>query len=171
MTQSDRDLLKHFLGALAYRTQKALRGAPDRFAAFRAAPGVRTPQQLIHHMSGVLSYALSHFTEFDSWIQPCSDLKAEVKRFHQTLKWLGDHLDRGTPARETTAEKLLQGPLADAMTHAGQLALLRRLCGSPIPPENFHQATISKENLSRDQAPAASPDTTWHDAEGRPQSG
>ncbi|MFQ5691237.1 MAG: hypothetical protein ACE5HQ_13315 [Gemmatimonadota bacterium] len=84
-----------------------------------------------------------------------------------TLERLGEHLERGTQPRGTTAEKLLQGPFADAMTQAGQLALLRRLAGNPIPPENFHQATISKENLGPDQAPAARPDATWLDAEGR----
>jgi hypothetical protein len=53
MTESRR-LLQHFLAAIAYRTQKALRGAPDTFGEFRAAKNVRTPHELLWHMTGVI---------------------------------------------------------------------------------------------------------------------
>ena len=87
-------LLKHFLASLAYRTQKALRDAPADFANFCAAPGVRTPQQLVRHMSGVLSYALSRLTDSDSQIPPLQDFEAEVARFHGLVRKLGEQLDR-----------------------------------------------------------------------------
>ncbi|MEE8105946.1 MAG: hypothetical protein V3T86_10470 [Planctomycetota bacterium] len=166
---TDRELLRHFLAALAYRANKAVQGAPEEFAAFRAAGGVRTPQQLIHHMSGVLSYALSHFEALDPWIGPCDNFAEEVTRFHETLRRLGEHLESGSAFSGTTPEQLLQGPLSDAMTHAGQLAMLRRMCGSPIPPENFHEAAISMQNLTAEQPAPRSPDEKWLDAEGRPQ--
>ncbi len=162
-------LLKHFLASLAYRTQKALRGAPSDFANFCVVPGVRTPEQLVRHMSGVLSYALSRLTGSDSQIPPPQDFEAEVARFHELLQKLGEQLDRGGAFQKTTPEQLLQGPFADAMTHAGQLAMLRRLAGSPIPPENFHEAAVSTENLSSHQPSPVSPDEVWLDADGKPQ--
>jgi hypothetical protein len=93
----------------------------------------------------------------------------EVLRLHDLLKDLSHHLAAGTPLRETTPERLLQGPLSDAMTHVGQLAFLRRLFGAPVPPENFIMADIDAANLGPDQPPPVSPDEKWIDAEGRQQ--
>jgi hypothetical protein len=61
-------------------------------------------------------------------------------------------------------ERLLQGPFSDAMTHAGQLALLRRLAGAPVPPENFIVANIESNRLGPDQAAPVSPDKDWPEA-------
>lgn len=58
-------------------------------------------------------------------------------------------------------EQFPQGPLADAMTHAGQLAMLRRLHGVPVPSENFIFAKVSAENVSSAQALPAAPDLDW----------
>ena len=157
-------LLRHFLAALAYRTQKALRGAPPSFATFRAGDKVRTPHELVRHMANVLGYARTFFTGGIYHPEPLPTFDAEVRRFHEVLADLSAHLERGTPLREIAPEQMLQGPFADAMTHAGQLALLRRLSGSPIPPENFVFARISAENLSPDQPPPARPDKVWPEA-------
>ena len=43
----ERTMLRHLLAALAYRTQKALRDAPEGFADFRAGQDVRTPAELV----------------------------------------------------------------------------------------------------------------------------
>ena len=158
------DLLRHFLAALAYRTQKALRGAPPSFAAFRAGDKVRTPHELVRHMTSVLGYARTFFTGGSYRPEPLPAFDAEVARFHEVLADLSAHLERGTPLPGITPEQLLQGPFADAMTHAGQLALLRRLSGSPVPPENFVFARISAQNLGPDQPPPARPDTVWPEA-------
>jgi hypothetical protein len=146
-----RMLLRHFLASLAYRTQKALRGAPESFSKFRAAPGVRTPHELISHMESVLGYARTFFVcgEYDP--KPLPDFKAEVLRFHATIEELSQNLESDRPLRNLTLERLLQGPFSDAMTHAGQLAMLRRLAGSPVPPENFVYADVRPENLGPDQ--------------------
>jgi hypothetical protein len=77
------------------------------------------------------------------------------------LEDLARHLEAGTELRGISEEQLLQGPFADAMTHAGQLAILRRLSGSPVPPENFIVAVIDPANLGPEQAPPASPDRVW----------
>lgn len=161
-----RAMLRHFLAALAYRTQKALRGAPADFGAFEAGSKVRPPIELIRHMTSVMGYARTYLIGGSYWPDALPDLAAEVSRFHEMLADLAGHLDRGTPLTGTDEEHLLQGPFADAMTHAGQLALLRRLAGSPVPPENFIVADVDAFNLGPDQAPPASPDKVWNEAPG-----
>ena len=156
-----RTLLKHFLAALAYRTQKALRDAPPDFATFRAASKVRTPHELIQHMDSVLGYARTFFVGGRYRAPALPDFHAAIEHFHETLADLARHLELGSEFKDITAERLLQGPFSDAMTHAGQLAMLRRLAGSPVPPENFVFADISPRNLGPDQPPPAMPDKEW----------
>jgi hypothetical protein len=156
-----RALLRHFLAAIAYRTQKALRGAPSAFASFRAAPQVRTPHELICHMNSVLGYACTFFAGGSYRVPPMPDFAAEIARFHATLVELARLIEMETGWATITPERLLQGPLADAMTHAGQLAMLRRLAGDPVPPENFVFADVSADNLGADQAEPARPDADW----------
>ncbi len=157
----DQQLLRHYLAALAYRTQKALRGAPDDFADFQAGNGVRTPIELIRHMTNVLGYARTFFVGGVYRADPLPNIKAEVERFHAVLADLAAHFAAGTPLREITQEQLLQGPFADAMTHAGQLAILRRLAGSSVASENFLLADISADHLGSDQPSPAAPTPKW----------
>jgi hypothetical protein len=156
-----RSLLKHFLAALAYRTQKALRGAPPEFAGFRAAPQVRTPHELIQHMDSVLGYARTYFIGGAYRPPVFPDFASAIDHFHEVLADVASHLELGTDLKDITPEILLQGPFSDAMTHAGQLALLRRLFGSPVAPENFIFAEITPENLGPHQALPRSPDKDW----------
>ena len=156
-----RALLGHFLASIAYRTQKALRGAPPDFAVFRAAPEVRTPHELIHHMDSVLGYSRTFFIGGSYRPPALRDFEAAVARFHETLADVARHIEQGTELRNVTAEILLQGPFSDAMTHAGQLAMLRRLAGSPVAPENFVFAFVNPRNLGPDQPLPASPDKDW----------
>jgi hypothetical protein len=156
-----RALLVHFLAALAYRTQKALRGAPPEFAVFDAGHLARTPQQLIRHMTSVLGYSRTCFLGGTYRPEPLETLDGEVQRFHAMVQEVATLLTVGTPLREVTEERLLQGPFADAMTHTGQLALLRRLARVPVPPEDFLVAEISRDRLGRDQPLPLSPDAEW----------
>ena len=163
--EAKRKLLNHFLAALAYRTQKALRNAPADFGSFRATEGVRTPAELLRHMTSVLGYARTHFVGGRYWPEPLETLDEEIERFHEMLGLLAQHLRNGDPFLEgMSEERLLQGPFSDAMTHAGQLALLRRLAGAPVPPENFIVAEIGAERLGPDQAEPVSPDKEWPEA-------
>jgi hypothetical protein len=159
-----RALLRHFLAALAYRTQKALRGAPTELGSFKAADGVRTPAELIRHMTSVLGYAKTFFVGGKYRPDPLLSLEEEIVRFHDMLEDLAGHIASDTPLQRTSAERLLQGPLCDAMTHAGQIALLRRLAGHPIAPENFVFAAIDPERLGRNQADPVNPDEEWPEA-------
>jgi hypothetical protein len=160
-----RKLLRHFLAALAYRTQKALRGASPDFAAFKAAEGVRTPAELIRHMTSVLGYARTYFVGGRYWPEPLPTMDEEVARFHEMVRDMAGHVtDHASLGSGISAERLLQGPFADAMTHAGQLALLRRLAGNPVPPENFIVANIHPDQLGSDQPEPVSPDDVWPEA-------
>lgn len=160
MTESRR-LLRHFLAALAYRTQKALRGAPSDFAEFRAGPTARTPYELLWHMTGLIGYARTMLRggEFEPPRLP--SLADEVQRFHSELERLATDFADDTLTARIRDDQFLQGPLADAMTHAGQLAFLRRLYGDPIPSENFIFATVSADNLGPMQALPNAPDADW----------
>ena len=154
-------MLRHFLAALAYRTQKALRDMPEGFPRFRPGSKVRNPHQLICHMTNVLGYGRTFFIGGSFPSRTPTDFNHDLEAFHEMLADLSDHLDRGTPLHGTSEERLLQGPFADAMTHAGQLALLRRLAGSPVPPENFIMADISANNVGTDQRRPVAPDAEW----------
>ena len=161
LTESRR-LLAHFLAALAYRTQKALRNAPEDFADFRAAPAARTPYELLWHMTGLIGYARTMFHGGECEPPRLATLAEEADRFHASLEALrGDFENDGLSAR-ISDEQFLQGPLADAMTHVGQLAFLRRLHGVPVPPENFISASVTPDNLGPRQALPNAPDAGWH---------
>jgi hypothetical protein len=163
MTEA-RALLRHFLAALAYRTQKALRDAPADFGGYAAGQAVRTPAELVRHMTSVLGYARTSFVGGRYWPDPLPDLAAEVARLHAMIEDLSARLERDEPLVGITPEQLLQGPFSDAMTHAGQIALLRRLAGCPVPPENFIVAEITPARLGPDQAAPKSPDKVWPEA-------
>lgn len=160
MTES-RQLLQHFLAALAYRTQKALRGAPQTFGDFRAGTHVRTPHELMWHMTGVIGYART-MLHGGEWAPPrLNTFAEEVARFHDLLARLHADFADASLTAEITDEQFLQGPLADAMTHAGQLAMLRRLAGSPVASENFIFAKIASGHVGADQPEPAAPDDWW----------
>ena len=156
-----RAMLRHFLAAIAYRLQKAVRDAPASFGTFEAGSQVRTPAGVIRHMTSVLGFARTFFVGGNYRAEPLADLSAEVERCHAILADLVRHIEAGTELRGTTEERLLQGPLSDAMTHAGQLAMLRRLAGSPIRPENFIEAAIDANNVGSAQPAPVSPDLDW----------
>ncbi len=153
-----RHMLRHFLAALAYRTQKAIRGAPADFAEFKAGNDVRTPKELVRHMTSVLGYARTFFIGGEFRPEPLPTFRKEIERFHETLEDLSNLLNAETPLQGLTEEQMLQGQFSDAMTHAGQLAMLRRLHGDPVRSENFIHAEISPDNLTADQPDPVAPD-------------
>ena len=159
----ERELLKHFLASIAYRTQKAVRDAPMEFWEFSAGNKTRTPADVLRHMTSVLGYARTFMIggTYPIRPEPLANADEEINRFHEVLEDLGRLLAAGTALKEITGQQLLQGPLSDVMTHAGQLALLRRLYGSPVPPENFIFADIAPERLGRNQSAPRHPDKEW----------
>ncbi len=156
-----RSLLQHFLAAIAYRTQKALRDAPHDFAEFRAGTHVRTPHEVLWHMTGVIGYARTMLHGGDFAPPRLPTFAEEVARFHATLGALRDDFADETLTATISDAQFLHGPLADAMTHAGQLAMLRRLAGAPVPSENFIHAAVDAANVGEQQAQPVAPDGWW----------
>jgi hypothetical protein len=142
------DLLRHFLATLAYRCKKVILGAPKDFGDFDAGRGVRKPSEILSHMSAVLLHAHSFLAAQESARMPLGTWEEEVGRFFRILSKLDKSLESGTQWNGRTEEQILQGPLADAMTHIGQLAMLRRMASSPIPKESFDEAAIRLGDVS-----------------------
>jgi hypothetical protein len=149
---TSRQLLRHTVATLAYRAGKTLRGAPESFAAFSTGEKGRTPANILAHMGDLMDWALSIAQGKQAWrdSKPLS-WPQEVQRFSRSLQAFDAFLASGAPLA-TSPEKLFQGPVADALTHTGQLAMLRRMAGCPIKGENYHRAEITVGRLGLDQA-------------------
>ncbi|HVO58940.1 MAG TPA: hypothetical protein VMT51_14705 [Dongiaceae bacterium] len=146
-------LFRHTLATVAYRAGKALRGAPESFGLFKACESARTPAQLVAHLADLYDWALSKARGAERWdAAPALAWETEVARFFASLKAFDDYLASGEPVH-CEIEGLLQGPVADSLTHIGQIALLRRLAGCPIRGENYAKADISVGCVGLDQPP------------------
>jgi hypothetical protein len=144
-----RELLRHTLATLAYRGGKAVRSAPAEFAEFSGAG--KTPAQILAHLGDLLDWALSMADGTRQWhdSKPLA-WDEEVKRFFAALKKFDDFLASEQPS-QAAPEKLFQGPIADALTHVGQLAMMRRLAGNPIVGENYFVADIVMGRVGDEQ--------------------
>ena len=148
-----RELLRHTVATLAYRGGKAVRGAPPEFAAFQAAATTRTPSQILAHIGDLLDWSLSMARGKEEWHTSAPlPWDQEVDRFFAALEVLDSYLALEAPLAES-AEKLFQGPIADALTHVGQIAMLRRMAGCAVRGENYHRADIAPGRVGPDQAP------------------
>jgi hypothetical protein len=147
-----REMLRHTLATLAYRGGKALRQAPAEFAEFRPGPGSRAPGQILAHIGDLLDWGLSMATGKSAWHDSAPRAwEQDVERFFAALKAFDDCLASAEPLH-ASPQKLFQGPVADALTHVGQLTYLRRLAGVPIRGENYFVAEITAGRVGHDQA-------------------
>jgi hypothetical protein len=146
-----REMLRHTVATLAYRGAKSLRGAPDSFAALKASDSTRTPAQILAHIGDLMEWALSIASGKETWhdSKPLA-WKDEVDRFHTTLQSFDGYLASDAELH-ASCERLFQGPIADALTHVGQIAMLRRLAGEPIKGENYSRAKIEAGRVGADQ--------------------
>jgi hypothetical protein len=144
-----RELLRHSLATLAYRATRALEGAPEGFGEFGGVG--RQPAQILAHMGDLFDWALSMAVGKPRW-QDSKPLPwaAEQLRFFALLQEMDAFLASAEPL-QAPVERLLQGPVADALTHVGQLAMLRRLAGSPTHGEDFYVAAIAAGQVGTDQ--------------------
>jgi hypothetical protein len=149
-----RELLRHALATISYRGGKPLRGAPATFATFKASGTTKTPVELLAHIGDLFDWALSIAKGAQQWrdAEPQA-WDAEVARFYATLGAFDAYLASGAPMA-CAAEQLLQGPVADALTHVGQIVMLRRLAGAPIRSENYFKAQIVAGCVGPEQTPA-----------------
>ncbi|HEU4413749.1 MAG TPA: hypothetical protein VFT65_03115 [Candidatus Angelobacter sp.] len=150
--KSGRALLRHTVATLAYRAGKAVREAPGGFAGFSSGEKGRTPAQILAHMGDLFDWALSLAKGKQEWHDSAPlAWPDEAERFFRTLQTFDDYLASGAPLAETP-EKLFQGPVADALTHTGQLTMLRRMAGFAIRGENYHRAGIVAGRVGQDQS-------------------
>ena len=148
---SARHLLRHTLATVAYRGSKALRGAPAEFANFRIGEKPRTPSQVLAHMGDLFDWALTIAQGKQEWHDSTPlQWSSEVERFFAAIKKFDDYLASSEPLH-VSAESLFQGPIADALTHVGQVAMLRRLAAAPIKGENYFKAEIAAGRVGFEQ--------------------
>lgn len=147
-----RELIRHTIATLAYRGGKAIRGLPDDSADFRVAAGVRTPRQILAHVGDLLDWALSIADGKQKWrdSEPLA-WEREQQRFFAALEALDRRLASSDPLH-VVPEKLFQGAIADALTHVGQIAMLRRIAGCPVRGENYFVAEIVSGRVGPAQA-------------------
>ena len=153
MSDTKRDLLRHTLATIAYRGGKTLRDAPEHFATFKSSEKARTPGQILAHVGDLFDWALSLARGTEAWRDsPPLAWSQEVERFFVVLSAFDAYL-ASDAALAIPPERLFQGPVADALTHIGQLAMLRRMAGAPIRGENYYQADIVAGRTGFQQTP------------------
>lgn len=148
----DRTLLRHALATLAYRGGKTIRNAPASFADYGAPETARIAAKILAHIGDLMDWALSMADGSPKWRDSTPlPWEKEGERFFAALRKFDDYLASDRPL-QAPAEKLFQGPIADALTHVGQLAMLRRMAGCPIKGENYFAAEITMGRVGDDQA-------------------
>ena len=151
----NRAFLRHTLATIAYRGAKAIRNVGPDFAEYRPAETSRTPAKILAHIGDLMEWALAMSEGRREWYDsfPLSWEK-ERERFFATVKKIDDYLASDKPLH-APAEKLFQGPIADALTHVGQIAMLRRMAGVPIKGENYFVAEITVGRVGEAQVSAS----------------
>jgi hypothetical protein len=139
-------VLRHTVAALAYRGLKAVTGAPAGFSQFTEREGSHTPGQVLAHLGDLMDWAVELVAGRHTWRESePQDWEQDVARFLAGLQRLDDALaaaPEGAPL-----ERIFQGPIADALTHVGQIAMLRRMAGAPVKGENYYKADIAAGRL------------------------
>ena len=144
--------LRHTLATLAYRGGKAVRDVPAPFADFSAGEGTRTPLEILAHMGDLMAWALTQARGDEAWASgPATSWDEEVARFFAGVHALDAHLASDAPLGQPEG-KIFQGAVADALTHVGQINLLRRLAGTPVRGENYNRADIQAGRVGPEQS-------------------
>jgi hypothetical protein len=146
-----RELLRHAVATIAYRGGKAVRGAPESFATFKAGDATRTPARILAHVGDLFDWGLSIARGQQAWHDSTPlEWDREVSRFFEALARFDAYLASDAPMA-CSAEQMFQGPLADALTHVGQIAMLRRLAGGAMKGENYFEADIVAGRVGAEQ--------------------
>lgn len=158
--EGSREFLRHALATLAYRAAKAVRDAPEGFGAFKASPTTRTPSAILAHMADLMDWGLSMSREKPAWHDsPVLPWREQVDLFFTALTAWDAYLESGAPLA-APPDRIFQGPIADALTHTGQISLLRRMAGSAVRGESYFRASIAIGQTRADQ-PAPKPESEF----------
>jgi hypothetical protein len=150
-----RAAVRHLVATVAYRAAKVLRDAPPGFGAATFGPTTRRPVQIVAHMADLMAWAVTLAQGQYVWkAEGTDDWSAEVSRFFAGLAALDREL-AADGAFTGSLDKLIQGPLADALSHVGQLALLRGMAGAAVRPESYARAEVVAGRVGPDQVPPA----------------
>jgi hypothetical protein len=148
-----KDFLRHTLATLAYRGGKVVRHAPDGFADFRAGDKTRAPLQIVAHLGDLMEWGTALARGEKTWKEAVpQSWDLEVARFFDTIRRFDELLASDEPLGYS-AERLFQGPIADAFTHVGQLAMLRGLAGERVGAENYFNADVVPGRVGAAQTP------------------
>jgi hypothetical protein len=148
-----RALLRHTVATVAYRGGKAVRGAPASFASYSPDQSPRTAVKIVAHLGDLFDWALTQAKGAEAWTDSTPlDWDREVERFFASLQRFDDYLASEAPLA-APVEKMFQGAVADALTHVGQLAMLRRLAGAKMKAENYAKADIQSGRVGAEQTP------------------
>lgn len=151
-------LVRHLLATMVYRTTKIIRDAPENYPTTSIGNGVRTPEKVLGHINSLIQLSNRFWSPHRP--VPMAKLRAqsgkkgwnmEVELFYRLVAQFDETLSTYPEPRKHSPEKILQGPFMDAFTHVGQLAMLRRLAGSPIKGESFWMADVRAGNVGPDQ--------------------
>jgi hypothetical protein len=149
--KSDHGMLRHAVATMVYRGAKTLRDAPANFGTFRVRPESRTPVEIVAHMGDLFDWALSMAKGQEIWrSSPPQEWDREVARFYVSVKEFDTYL-ANSPTVACSFERLFQGPIADAISHVGQLAMVRHVFGTPIKGENYFMADIVAGQVGQNQ--------------------
>jgi hypothetical protein len=147
-----REMLRHTVATLSYRGAKATRDAPGNFGSFRIGEGTRTPLEILAHIGDLLEWALSLAQGHERWPKPSTrSWEEETERFFGGLAALDAQL-ASDDKLGASPEEIFQGPIADSLTHVGQIAMLRRIADAPVRGENYYLAEIKAGRVGREQA-------------------
>ena len=145
-------LLRHTLATLSYRLGKVLRDTPETFATYPDGE-TQCAGKILAHVGDLMEWALSMVNGKPEWHDSAPlAWPDEIARFYQAIGALDARLTE-IGAGASTPEKLFQGPIADALTHTGQLAMLRRQAGIKMKGENYYVADVAAGRVGPEQTP------------------
>jgi hypothetical protein len=148
-----REFLRHTLATVAYRGGKALRGAPEHFANMKISETSRTPLQVLAHLCDLYDWAISVASGKEAWHNSVpASWSGEVDRFFECLDRFDEFLSSNEPMA-CDPERLFQGPVADSLSHIGQIAMMRRVAEAAIKGEDYSHAEIASGRVGKDQIP------------------
>jgi hypothetical protein len=147
-----REFLRHTVATVAYRGGKAIAGAPEAFGDFKAFESTRTPLQILAHVGDLFDWALSMARGETVWndTEPLP-WNQETERFFAAVKAFDEFIASDNEIAKPL-ERLFQGPVADALTHVGQINLLRRMFDAPVKGENYYRAEIEIGRVGAEQS-------------------
>src|SRR6185295_18220513 len=147
-----RAMLRHTVATVAYRGGKAVGGAPESFAAYSPGGTARTPVKILTHIGDLFDWALTQAKGAEAWNDSTPlEWDREIARFFAALTRFDEFLGSEAPLA-TPPERIFQGAVADALTHIGQLAMLRRLAGVRMKSENYSRADIVAGRVGDEQS-------------------